>query len=176
MNRRQFVSGVGAATIVTGIGGCTPSTKDEGSDASHPIVTPTPAPTPSATPLPPEDIKRASKRLMIFMLAVSQRDKDGSNLIDRFFPADGTEPTDADYKNSHMAKELGVDPSEIKIVVQKVRASIQGNDVQRNMIIRGQLDAVRQMYDAAFAYGKPDCPSPTALKAIIAVANVQNKP
>ena len=104
--------------------------------------------------------------LMIFMLAVSQHANDGSNLVDKLFPADGSEP---DYQNNHLVTDLKLDVGEVKSFVQALRAAFPG----RNDSIRTRFDLVRQMYDIAFAYGKPDCPSPTALTNIIAEAKKQ---
>ena len=171
MNRRQFIVTAASATIGMGIAACNRS--HEGPQMQFGALA---TPSPTKSPLPSTAINSASRMLMIFMLAASQHvdNADGttSNLVDLFFPQDGSEPN---YNANHMV-DLGLDPTEIKAFVQNLRAADPGADgVQKNKNIRDRFALVVPMYDAAFSYGRPDCPSPTALQNIIATAKQQMK-
>jgi hypothetical protein len=102
---------------------------------------------------------------MVFMLAISQRAADGSNLVDIFFPSDGTAPMDSVLATNHM-RDLGVG-DEIKSFVTTLRLAWP------NDVIRARFALVHEMFETVFFYSKPDCPSPVALTNIIAKAAEQ---
>jgi hypothetical protein len=161
MNRRQFVSTVGAATVGASILGCSPQ-----GEVNPSVARAVPLPSPLPSPLSGPAVKAGSKTLMVFMLAISQRTADGGNLIDIFFPSDGTPPSAAVLQNNHL-KELGVGDEEIKAFVTNLRAAWP------NDVIRARFALVHDMFETVFFYNKPDCPSTVALQNIIAKAAEQ---
>jgi hypothetical protein len=172
MNRRQFVGGIGAATIVASVGGCKSSTTDAKRDSSQADGRSVAMPARTPTPLPPGSVTLLSQMLMVFMLAGTQHGPmDAQYRVESMFPSDGTEP---DYANHYIVKGLGVNQDAFKYVVQQLRKSVMGGDyIALHKQIRDKFIAVVGLYDQVFSYGKPDCPSPTALQAIIKVANAQ---
>lgn len=165
MNRRKFATTAAAATIALGIPGCRTSKTENRVDIGTTSQTSARLP----AKLDGSQVNFGARMLMVFMLAISQRDNSGGRLMDMFFPSDNSAPPDTVFTAGHIRKDLGVGESELRAFVQSLNTFLPG----QNDAIKMRFDSVLTMFEAAFNYGKPDCPSQAALQAIIQTAGQQ---